>query len=189
MTLAMVTPPAHEPLGLDDIKVHLRIDHSDEDLLLTDTLKAARQYVELASGQKLITQVWRQYETCFPADRELELKVAPVQGVVAITAFDAEGNPHVLGAEETMLVRGTDPAVLRFSDDFDSGLATNGLEIDLTVGMGDFGLDVDDALKRAILLLVAHWYEFRGAIPPAQQPVSLPAGFDNLMAPYRRLAL
>lgn len=189
MTLAIITQPAHEPLGLDDIKLHLRIDHSDEDPLLIDTLKAARQYVELTSGQKLITQVWRQYETCYPADRELPLKVEPVQRIAAVTAFDVDGNPHVLGADDAQLVRGTDPTRLRFDDEFDASLASNGLEVDLVVGVGDYGLDIDDALKRAILLLVAHWYEFRGAIPPAQQPVSLPAGFDNLMMPYRRLGL
>ena len=189
MTLALVTPPAHEPLGLDDIKLYLRIDHSEEDPLLVDTLKAARQHVEQASGHKLITQVWRQYETCFPANRTVELKLRPVQSIAAVTAFDADGAPLVLASDQTQLLRGADPAVLQFADDFDAGLAANGLEIDLQVGIGDIGPDIDDALKRAVLLLVAHWYEFRGAIPPSQQPVSLPAGFDNLMAPYRRLGL
>ena len=157
--------------------------------MLLDTLKAARQYVELASGQKLITQIWRQYETCFPTDRRLQLKVAPVQNIAAVTVFDRHGNPHVLAAEATELIRGSDPPQIRIDHNVDAGLAANGLEVDLTVGMGDFGVDVDDTLKRAILMLVAHWYEFRGAIPPDQQPVSLPAGFDALITPYRRLGL
>ncbi len=59
MTIALITPPALEPLSLDEVKAHLRVDHDHEDTLIADTLKAARQYVEFASGQRLITQVWR----------------------------------------------------------------------------------------------------------------------------------
>ena len=40
-------------------------------------------------------------------------------------------------------------------------------------------------LRSAILLLVAHWYEFRGAAMAGDQPVSIPVGFDRLVAPHR----
>jgi len=51
------------------------------------------------------------------------------------------------------------------------------------------GVDIPDTLKRAILLLVTHWYEFRGAISPQQQPVSIPPGFDALVAAHRSVKL
>ncbi len=83
----------------------------------------------------------------------------------------------------------SDPVSLELSPDWPASAAQNGLEIDLVVGFGDLGVDVPDTLKRAILLLVAHWYEFRGAVPPSQQPVSLPPGFDRLVAAYRGVRL
>lgn len=189
MTLAMITPPALEPLGLDEIKLHLRIDHDDEDTLLMSTLSAARHYVELRCGRKLITQAWRQYEAEFPPGYELPLRLAPVQDILSVVSFDREGNPASLEPLYVSLIHGRHGAVLKFDSGLDPQVAANGLEIDLLVGMGDLGLDVDDALKRAILLLVTHWYEFRGAVPPGQQPVSLPPGLDALMAPYRRVGL
>jgi len=189
MTIALITPPASEPLSLIEIKAHLRVDHSHEDALISDTLKAARQYVELASGQKLITQAWRQYETAFPVDRKMVLKVSPVQSIAAITLFDRDGTPQLLAAQDSEIIRGSEPAILEFLATVDSSVAENGMEVDYIAGYGDLGIDVPDTLKRAILLLVAHWYEFRGAIAPQDQPVSLPPGFDTLMAPFRRVHL
>ncbi|NKB51653.1 MAG: hypothetical protein GKR97_05420 [Rhizobiaceae bacterium] len=189
MTLALITQPAQEPLALNDIKLYLRIDHDDEDALLAETLKAARQHVEAISGRKLITQVWRQYETKFPQDNQLALKLAPVQNVDSVSVFDCDGNVQVVDSDSVRLIRGRVPAAIVFDSGFDPAHAENGLEIDLTVGMGDTGVEVDDSLKRAILLLVGHWYEFRGAVPISQQPVSVPPGLDALIAPYRRMGI
>jgi uncharacterized phiE125 gp8 family phage protein len=61
----------------------------------------------------------------------------------------------------------------------------NGVEIDFSAGFGEAGADVPDLLKRAILLLVAHWFEFRAGFGPADQPASYPAGYERLIAGYR----
>ncbi|MGB7288470.1 MAG: head-tail connector protein, partial [Salaquimonas sp.] len=65
----------------------------------------------------------------------------------------------------------------------------NGVEIDLVVGFGNTGIDVPDSLRRALLLLVAHNYEFRGAVTIDQQPANEPQGFQTLIAPFRRVRL
>ena len=157
MTVALITPPASEPLGLSEIKAHLRIDHDHEDVLLTELLKTARQHTEFASGQKLITQVWRQYESCLPENAELPLKVGPVQSVETVTAFDASGAPHVLASNDFQLIRGSEPSHLGINLGSNAHLFENGCEIDVVVGIGDLGIDVPETLKRAILLLIAHW--------------------------------
>ena len=46
-----------------------------------------------------------------------------------------------------------------------------------------------DLLKRAILMLVAHWFEFRGVAGAADQPVGHPPGYDRIVAAYRRARL
>ena len=40
-------------------------------------------------------------------------------------------------------------------------------------------------LRRAILLLVAHWYEFRAEFGAGDQPVSYPAGYERMIAGYK----
>ncbi len=44
------------------------------------------------------------------------------------------------------------------------GKAVNGIEIDVTAGYGPSSLDVPAPLRQAIMMLVAHWYEHRGAV-------------------------
>ncbi|MFD0915869.1 head-tail connector protein [Pseudahrensia aquimaris] len=189
MTTALITPAALEPLTIAEIKTHLRIDHDHEDTLLAQTLEAARAYVEFASGTKLITQLWRQYENCFPSDRRVKLRIQPFQSVDTVTVFDHEGTPTILAPADYAVRRDGDAVIIEFAASLADDLAVNGLEVDCVFGFGDLGIDVPPALRRAILLLVAHWYEFRGAISPQDQPVSLPPGFDALMAPFNRVRL
>jgi uncharacterized phiE125 gp8 family phage protein len=78
------------------------------------------------------------------------------------------------------------PARLRFDGPPGALRALNGIEIDFVAGFGEAATDVPDLLRRAIVLLVAHWYEFRTSYGPNDQPVSYPAGYDRMIAPYRR---
>ena len=186
MTLALVTPPALEPLTLAEVKAHLRVDHGHEDGLIADLLRAARLHAENRTGCRFLTQVWRQYaagtqSVCFA------VHLRPVQAVEAITVFDREGNPRTLASDDYELSR--DPEQPRLRLHVDAAACANGIEADLRVGFGDLGVDVPDTLRRAILLLCAHWYEFRGVVHPSEQPVSMPPGFDALVGEHARVRL
>lgn len=189
MAVTRLIPPANEPLTLDDIKDHLRIDHEHEDALLMQLQAAARHTVERSIDQALLEQTWRQYEPGLGSDRCVRLRIRPVLSVSAVTAFDGDGNPAVLASTDYHLVRDRDGQLVEFADNIDPALCANGLEIDVLCGMGSLGLDVPETLRHAILLLIAHWYEFRGAVAPQDQPVSLPPGFETLIAPWRRPSL
>lgn len=69
------------------------------------------------------------------------------------------------------------------------GRALAGVEIDIEVGYGDAAADVPPPLRRAIELLVAHWYENRGLIAVGQSVAVLPASVAAMIAPYRVLSL
>ena len=44
-------------------------------------------------------------------------------------------------------------------------------------------------LRQAILMLVTHWYEHRGAVGHDLAVLAAPLGFEALIAPYRILSL
>lgn len=69
-----------------------------------------------------------------------------------------------------------------------SGRSAAGIEIDITAGYGDAASDVPEALRQAVRLLVAHWYENRGLATTGAITV-LPATVAALLAPYRMLSL
>ena len=181
MTVALVTPPAAQPVTLDALREHLRIVETDEDAYLADLLAAACAHVEQASGRRLVTQTWRRYVGTLPPGRAVDLRLGPVQRIEAVTLYDAEGSPSQATPDEWRLI---DERLHLARVD-----AANGIEIDVVCGYGDAPDDVPAPLVRAILMLAAHWHEFRGAVAPKDQPVSMPPGFAELVRPFRRIGL
>jgi len=74
-----VVPPATEPLSLDEVKEHLRVDSSAEDALLQMYIEAAREVCEHNTARALVTQTW---ETTFDRFPGLALQASGVDGEV-----------------------------------------------------------------------------------------------------------
>lgn len=185
MTLYRTVDPAGEPVTLADAKAQLRIAHDSEDALISGLIKAARAEVEAQTGMALIDQSWRLAMDCWPHDGLVRLRRHPVKEVLSVTVYGEEGEAAVLDPasyEADLLSR---PARLHFASPPAPERRLNGIEVDFTAGFGEAGTDVPDQLKRAVLMLVAHWYEFRAVFGAQDQPVSIPPGFDRLIAGYR----
>lgn len=185
MTLFRTAEPSAEPVTLAEARSHLRLDHQGDDALLSGLIRAARQEVERSTGLALLEQHWRLALDRWPRSGRAALAVHPVREVLSVTVFGSEGEASLLAPasyEADLLSR---PARVHFSEMPKPGRIMNGVEIDFTAGFGEAGTDVPDLLRRAILLLVAHWYEFRAGFGPGDQPVSFPGGYDRLIAGYR----
>lgn len=59
MTMFLVTPPAVEPVTIEDARTFLRISTQSEDTILERLIKTARELVEAETGLALIDQTWR----------------------------------------------------------------------------------------------------------------------------------
>ena len=189
MALFKIAEPALEPVTVADARAWLRISHTSEDTLIADLISAARQNVEHQTGLSLITQQWRMTLDQWPEDDVIELPRGPVTGVISVVVYAANGAPSTVPPADYLLDMRSDPARLMFEKRASPGRRMNGIEIDFSAGFGATGTNVPDMLNRAILLLVAHWYEFRGAFRASDQPVSYPDGYLPLMRPYRKVRL
>lgn len=185
MTLFRTVEPAVEPISPAEAKAHLRIDHDSEDTLLSGLIRAAREEVERSTGLALIEQSWRLALDRWPRDGRVLLRRTPVREVLSVTVFDGDGGASVLSPAHYELDLLSSPARLFLANPSEPGATLNGIEIDFTAGFGESGTDVPDLLKRALLILVAHWYEFRGAFGADAQPVSIPDSYRRLIAAYR----
>ena len=185
MTLFRTVEPAAEPVTLADAKAHLRIAHDSEDALLQGLIRAAREDLERATGIALIDQDWRLALDAWPSQGCALLAVHPVRTVLSVTAFGTEGEASLIDPADYQLDTLSRPARLHFEARPEPLRMFNGIEIDFSAGYGEAGTDVPDLLKRAMLLLVGHWYEFRAHFEPAEQPVSYPAAYDRIVASYR----
>ncbi len=189
MTITELTPPAGEPLTLAETKAHLRLDGTIEDSLVEGLIRAARQFLEQATGLVLISRTFRLYLDDWPDGPVIQISSGPVQSIEAVTVYDIAGLPQELALADAILDGRSRPARLVLSARPIVGREINGIEIDFTAGFGETGADIPDTLKRAMLLHVALLYECRGAVPADSQPAAVPAGYDRLIAPFCRRGL
>lgn len=188
MTMHLITPPAAEPVTIDDVRAYLRITDDSENALLQSLIKTARETVEARAGLALLTQSWRLHIDRWPRSNRLALYRYPVISVDAVTAYLPDGTPVIFEATGWNLQLAGRPQRLYLQARPDM-VSLKGLEIDLTAGFGDNASAVPDVLKQAILVLVAHLYEFRGAFDEQLQPISFPKTFERLVDIWKRVSV
>ncbi len=185
MTLIRTVEPAVEPVTLVEAKDFLRVASASDDDLLTGLIRAAREDVERTTGLALIDQTWRLAVDCLPRTRVLAMPRHPVKEIVSVTVYGEDGEATITPADGYLADLMSRPARLYFEAGLSPARAMNGIEVDFRAGFGEAGSDVPDLLKRAILTLAAHWYEFRASYGPDDQPVSYPPHYDRMIASYR----
>ncbi len=189
MTPLLIQPPAIEPVGLAEMKNHLRLDGTQEDDLVATLITAARLMVEAMSGRMLIDQTWRIVLDGWPTSDTLRLPVGPVRQVLAARVFDAAGLPQAVAANALMLEIGSDPPKVRLIAAVSQpGRAYAGIEIDVLAGFGATAAQVPAPLLQAIRMLVARWFEQRGDVV-ARDAEALPPAIAALLQPWRKVRL
>jgi uncharacterized phiE125 gp8 family phage protein len=190
MPSILLNGPAVEPLALAEAKAYLRVETSDEDETIAALIAAARLHVEAQTRRALITQSWRLTLDAWPECGRVTLRPAPLQSLSAARVYDANNVAHALDLQNFV------PDLAASSINFASWAvaqperAASGIELDVVCGYGDGAEVVPEALRQAIRLLVAHWYENRGlVVPGAMSLASLPSTAAALIAPYRMVSL
>jgi len=188
MTCYLLAGPAEEPVSLAQAKAFLRLDDTAEDGLVQSLIGAARLHVEAVTGKALLAQGWRLVLDCWPKSRIVALPVAPFISLTAITAYDGAGDPHAvplaqfLEAPDRLMLPGAVAGMPLLREQ-------GGIEIDYVAGFGADPDDVPADLKQAMLTLIGYWFEHRDAVIAAGAGSVVPAGFDALVAGYKRVRL
>ncbi|MCK5518882.1 MAG: phage head-tail connector protein [Alphaproteobacteria bacterium] len=206
--LTETTPPASEPLTLAEIKTFLRIDHSNDDAIVTDLISSARQICESVTGRSLITRSYSLFLDFWPdasitewwdgvregADvvgkiRVLSLPKPPLLSVTLIKVYAADNTyaefPSVSYYVDTagipgrvVLTQGASPPT--------PGRAANGIEIQFTAGYGATVQNVPALLRQGMKQVIAHLYEHRG---DSTDQALFASGADVIFQSYRVMSL
>lgn len=179
--------PAEPPVTVNDAKVHIRVTHDGEDALIGELIDSAGRFLTEDTGVALTDQDWRLSLSKAPSG-PIALPRHPVASIIAVTVYDAQGAPTLLDGSAYRLDFRCRPATLTFEPGAVPA-ATNGIEIDFRAGFGATGVEVPDTLRRAVLALVAHWYEFRAVYDAADQPVAIPMAYSRLVRAWRRIGV
>jgi uncharacterized phiE125 gp8 family phage protein len=189
MSSILLIPPSAEPWSVADAKAYLRVEHGDDDAIIAALIAAARGHVEALTRRALLTQRWRLVLVAWPVDGRLSLRMGPLRSVIAARVFDIANNAHSIDVATFVVDAAANVIASPCWALPLPGRATAGIELDVELGFGATASDVPDALRHAIRMLVAHWYENRGLAAIGANAAMLPAGVGALIAPYRMLSL
>ncbi|HEY0266837.1 MAG TPA: head-tail connector protein, partial [Rhizomicrobium sp.] len=96
MSLQLNTPPAIEPVSLDQAKAWLRVESGgDEDALIAALIPAARARAEWHTGRAFVTQHWTLWLDSV-GDGCIALPLPPLVGVESVTLYAADDTATVL---------------------------------------------------------------------------------------------
>lgn len=189
MSTTLLIPPALEPLSLIDAKIFLRVDHDDDDDVISALISAARAHVEAQTRRALITQTWRLALDGWPGAGQIKARPAPVQSVIALRTYDADGDalshdPAIFAVNREAGLIAAPPWSLPVP-----GRSLVGIEVDFVAGFGDAANAVPAPLLQAIRHLVAHWYDNRGLVALGSSLAIMPASVGAMISSYRVMAL
>lgn len=193
-TIRRISDPEIEPVTLDELKAHARIDTSaEDDYLATFVIPAARDAVEGATGFALMTQTWRMTLPKFPGDGISPITLAwpPLASISSFTYIDVGGASVAMVADTDYQLDAESLTARLAPEPGTSWPAVNaeelaGVTIDFVAGVSD-RTDVDPSHRQALLMLAAHWYWNREAAIVGQGLAGLetPLAFERLTRAHR----
>lgn len=179
------TPPAVEPVTLPRAKLNLRVDHGDEDDLITDLIIAARLECEYRVQRTLVNTGWTWALDAFPpAGGILVLPMPPLVSLSAITYVDPAGATQTLAAELLHFdVLGQPGRVAPASGSWPATAdRINAVTITYTAGYGPAAADVPRPLVQWMLLAIGDMYANRER---SAERAKVPHSFaEDMLHPY-----
>lgn len=183
MTLQRTSAPAVAPVSLVDAKLHLRVDNTAEDDLITALIEAAVSHLDAQGvlGRAIITQSWAQWVGQSPGS--VRLLVGPFQSLTSVEYYDSDNALQTATLTDFETRLDGDFVIVKPKTGFawpGAYSRDDAIKITYVAGYGNAGSDVPQSIRQAILLLVGHWYENRMAVSEASLK-EVPLAVDALI--------
>jgi len=193
MMLVEETTVPLSALPVAQFKDHLRLgsgfsDDGVQDAVLESYLRAALAAIEARTGKILIERMFSWRLTAWRDVRRQPLPVAPVNAVDAVTLLDMQGQETEVDADGWYLEPDMQRPSLQPSGASLPALPPGGsVRIGMLAGFGPEWSDLPADLAQAVMLLAAHFYEFRHDV--SHLSPAMPHGVLALTEGYRTVRL
>lgn len=179
------------PLAL--FKEHLRLgsgfsDDGVQDNLLESFLRSALAAIEARTGKALIERTFGWSVTSWRDASAQALPIAPVSAIVVVVLVDRDGGEVVVDPQAYDLRPDMQRPTLAAAGGLLPSVPRGGVaKIRMLAGFGPEWSDLPADLAQAVLLLAAHYYEYRHEVQ--YDGGCMPFGVSALIERYRTLRL
>ena len=184
-TYQVITPASTYPVSLTEAKLHLKVDITTDDTLITNLIVAATQVSEEYTNRFFIDTVVNQ--TCSDFKELSELFKSKVSAVTYVKYYDSDNAQQVWASSNYVVNKEYEPCQINLVVD---GSFPNiadridAVECRYTVGYGTAS-DVPDVIKQAILLTLGNWYENRMSVITGRTTTEMPMSAKFLLDTYK----
>jgi len=163
-------------LNVHEVKHSLRIDHSFDDGVIEGTIAAATTMVESYINRSLLTKVYEYTWECRHEDVErIPLSYPPIIAIEKIVEVFHEFDQQQ--CRRFRFIQGESPMVEVYSK-------APRIQLTYKAGYGDYPSDIDDTLKRAVLIASMELYDKPDTFSIEQHPT-----LSSLLSPYKVMRL
>ena len=163
--LALVTDATEYPISRTEMKLHLRIDHTEEDALIDGLIAAATYYCQKRTTRQFVTATWKDVRDKFPS--VFHLRMCPAASVTSIAYTDTDGAAQTVAASDYQTDFVSEPARVMpaYGESWPStrGDTFNAVVLTFTAGYGA-ATAVPQGIKDAIKHHAAMNYRDREAV-------------------------
>ncbi len=193
MMLVEETTMPQSALPVAQFKEHLRLgsgfsDDGFQDQVLESYLRAAAAAIEARTGKILIEREFSWTLTAWRDGRRQPLPVAPINAITSVMLVDMNGDETFADGDAWYLEPDSQRPCLKAVSNCLPNVPVNGtVRIGLLAGFGPEWGDLPADLAQAVMLLAAHYYEYRHDVSHGTAP--MPFGVSSLIERYRTVRL
>jgi uncharacterized phiE125 gp8 family phage protein len=180
MNTKLITPPAVEPVELQDVKDFARVDNLEDDDMLSSLLMTAREAAELITRRAFLTQTWRLTAYEFPRGLgngiwrfggrnskrcEIALPYPPLQSVTSIEYLDSGGVLQTMDPADYIVHTDSEPGRITLPELAIwpvTAWVADAVTITFVAGYGDSANDLPASVKTYIKMKTARLYDGGG---------------------------
>ena len=187
------TTVATAALPIAQFKEHLRLgsgfaEDDVQDPVLESFLRAAMAAIEARTGKILLERDFTWSSTVLRNAARLDLPLAPVLSITAVVLRDFGGVETPVDPQELRFVTDTQQPHLLPVGGCLPGIPTGGeIRVAFVAGYGPAWSDLPADLAQAVMMLAAHYYEFRTDV--ALDAGCMPFGVAALIERFRNIRL
>lgn len=197
-TATRTVEPVVEPIDLAAAKNHLRVDIGDDDNLILNSMRAARDYVEIMTGLVMATQTWALYLDRWPRLDRFEtwpaaappgtilLPRRPIQSITSVRWFGSDGSTNTVTSTDYVVdLFSQRPRITPASSKtWPTGtlVPQNGVVVTFVAGYADLTL-IPSTARQLQLLMLGHFYQNREAVfvGPRASALEVPLAAKTLL--------